>query len=91
MINIRIYRYLKRSTKKDNIQNYIEKCALGDWFVLYQLSKNFHRTFFVDFVTELSFLDEDTEEEKDIDDAVSLLIRPSYSAQVSEDSPDASK
>merc|ERR1712203_61483 len=30
------------------------QCKLGDWFVLYQLSKNLNRPFFMDFLTNLS-------------------------------------
>ncbi len=34
----------------DKVHNYICKCSRGDWFVLYQLSKNLNRPFFMDFL-----------------------------------------
>lgn len=36
------------------IEKFIRSCKLGDWFVLYQLSKNLNRPFFMDFLTHLS-------------------------------------
>ena len=47
-------RYFKRSHKIVKIENYLNNCSLGDWFVLYQLSKNLNRPFFMDFLTTLS-------------------------------------
>ena len=47
-------RYFKRSHKITKIENYLNNCKLGDWFVLYQLSKNLNRPFFMDFLTTLS-------------------------------------
>ena len=38
----------------DKIKAYIDDCKLGDWFVLYQMSKNLNRPFFMDFLTMLS-------------------------------------
>ena len=38
----------------DKVRNYIYKCSRGDWFVLYQLSKNLNRPFFMDFLVTLS-------------------------------------
>ena len=53
-------RYFRRSHKIIKIENYLNNCSLGDWFVLYQLSKNLNRPFFMDFLTKLS-LDYDKE------------------------------
>merc|ERR1712110_1232492 len=36
------------------IESYLVQCSLGDWFVLYQLSKNLNRPFFFDFLVHLS-------------------------------------
>ena len=42
------------------IRSYIEECSRGDWFVLYQLSKNLNRPFFMDFLITLAkILDQD--------------------------------
>ena len=38
----------------DKIKNYLTKCSKGDWFILYQLSKNLNRVFFMDFLTTLA-------------------------------------
>merc|ERR1719153_1524250 len=46
-------RYVKKCTKRDLIQAYIKSIPRGDWFVLYQLSKNLYRPFFMDFLTTL--------------------------------------
>ena len=54
MIHMRMNRYFKRSTKMDKIRAFIDECKLGDWFVLYQMSKNLNRPFFMDFLTQLS-------------------------------------
>ena len=47
-------RYFKRDEKSHNIRTYVYKCSRGDWFVLYQLSKNLNRPFFMDFLKELT-------------------------------------
>ena len=39
-------RYFRRSHKIIKIENYLNNCSLGDWFVLYQLSKNSNSYFF---------------------------------------------
>ena len=54
MLKMRMQRYFKRSASTDKIKNYICKCSRGDWFVLYQLSKNLNRVFFMDFLVTLS-------------------------------------
>jgi len=54
LLNMRMNRYFKRSSKVEKIEYYVSKCKLGDWFVLYQLSKNLNRPFFMDFLTHLS-------------------------------------
>ena len=38
----------------EKIRAFIVECKLGDWFVLYQMSKNLNRPFFMDFLTCLS-------------------------------------
>ena len=54
LINMRMYRHFKRSAKSDKIEMYIKQhCTLGDWFVLYQLSKNLNKPFFMEFLSRL--------------------------------------
>jgi len=68
LINLRMNRYFKKSTKLTKIESFITQATLGDWFVLYQLSKNLNRPFFMDFLTHLSvkyddeYLDSDDDE-----------------------------
>jgi hypothetical protein len=37
---------------------YLDGCTIGDWFVLYQMSKNLNRRFFYDFLLTLAHVDE---------------------------------
>jgi len=84
-------RYFKKSSKVAKIETFVCKCKLGDWFVLYQLSKNLNRPFFMDFLTQLSIryteksavLDEEDPEDSG-DNLVSMLLKPSYTTQESE-------
>merc|ERR1719400_488476 len=91
LINMRMNRYFKKSSKVAKIETFVCKCKLGDWFVLYQLSKNLNRPFFMDFLTQLSIRyteksavldDEDPEDAGD--NLVSMLLKPSYTTQESE-------
>jgi len=54
MLNLRMHRYFKRSENVKKVRTYIELCSRGDWFVLYQLSKNLNRPFFMDFLVTLA-------------------------------------
>ena len=54
LLKIRMNRYFKRNANMDKVRTYIEKCSRGDWFVLYQLSKNLNRPFFMEFLVTLS-------------------------------------
>merc|ERR1712113_631581 len=76
-------RYELLNMRMTKIETFIRQCKLGDWFVLYQLSKNLNRPFYVDFLTHLSIRytetggkldDEDPEETENH----SQLLRPSY-------------
>jgi len=90
LINMRMNRYFKRSTKAEMIENFVSTCKIGDWFVLYQLSKNLNRPFFMDFLTDLSVkhatkpLRVDEEEPDSGDNLMSMLLKPSYTTQDSE-------
>ncbi len=48
------HRYFKRSKNLDDLKEYLMKVKIGDWFVLYQMSKNLNRKFFYDFLIKLS-------------------------------------
>ena len=85
LINMRMNRYFKRSVKIVKIENYICNCTLGDWFILYQLSKNLNRPFFMDFLTTLSVRyahghlcdEEEAEEEGALLSQMNTYLRPS--------------
>ena len=53
----------------DNVKDFIRGSAIGDWFVLYQMSKNLNRSFFMDFLGQVSlrFVDEVVESDEDND------------------------
>jgi len=83
LIHARMNRYFRRSNKTKKIEEYLRTCKLGDWFVLYQLSKNLNRSFFMDFLSELSV----RYDEKEIidptdtgDTLVTMLLKPSYTS-----------
>ncbi len=54
MLNLRMHRYFKRNENMVKIKSYVMTCSRGDWFVLYQLSKNLNRPFFMDFLVTLA-------------------------------------
>ena len=54
LLKIRMNRYFKRNANMDKVRNYICQCSRGDWFVLYQLSKNLNRPFFMEFLVTLA-------------------------------------
>ena len=84
LLNLRMNRYFRRSTKMEKIRAFIVECKLGDWFVLYQMSKNLNRPFFMDFLTCLSVrysirgydddTDSDTGQIKHTQKGVKLLV-----------------
>jgi len=91
LLNMRLSRFFKKSTKREKIEKYIKECKLGDWFVLYQLSKNLNRPFFMDLLTQLSvrFTDETRKEDEEDpldsgDDLLSMLLKPSFTTQDSD-------
>jgi len=91
VFNLRVNRYVKRCTKKELIQAYIRSIPRGDWFVLYQLSKNLYRPFFMDFLTTLSVMHDETKDNPELggdddtgDNLLSMVMRPAYTMQESE-------
>ena len=53
-MKVKIHRYFETNASTVHIQHYILNCSIGDWFVLYQMSRNLNRKFFADFITVLS-------------------------------------
>ena len=56
MLSICIFssRYFSKSKNRELIKEYIKSITIGDWFVLYQMSKNLNRRFFYDFLIQLA-------------------------------------
>ena len=71
IIKIHTHRYFHPHGHTRHVEHYIKKCSFGDWFVLYQMSRNMNRRFFAEFLTLLSrrvnpdpeIIDEEEEEE----------------------------
>jgi len=82
---MRLNRYFKKSGKIVKIEKFIRSCKLGDWFVLYQLSKNLNRPFFMDFLTHLSVHfangivcdEEDPDDDSPLMEQMKGLVKPS--------------
>lgn len=51
LISMKLGHFIKANTHKKHVMHYINSCSLGDWFVLYQLSKNVNNRFFGEFLT----------------------------------------
>lgn len=54
MFRIRMHRYFRRNENARTIEAYMRACSVGDWFVLYQMSKSCNSTFFMDFLVTLA-------------------------------------
>jgi len=54
LMKMRLKQHLKNNAHTKHIQYYILHCSIGDWFVLYQMSKNLNKRFFAEFITILA-------------------------------------
>ncbi len=54
LIKINVYKYFKKNAHMKHIQHYVHHCSIGDWFVLYQMSKNLNGRFFAEFLALLA-------------------------------------
>merc|ERR1711974_332864 len=90
LLTMRLYQNFKKSTKAEPIKAFVKAAKLGDWFVLYQMSKNLNRSFFMDFLGQVSlrFVNEVEESDEDNDagdNLMSMLLKPCYTAQESKE------
>ena len=75
----------------DKIRNYVCKCSKGDWFVLYQLSKNLNRPFFMEFLITLSrTVDPETPTKEEMgedegDGIVDMMLQPALTTYESKE------
>ena len=49
-----MHRYFKKNENIVKVKKYLAECSVGDWFVLYQMSKNMNKRLFFDFLTSLA-------------------------------------
>ena len=54
LIKMKMDRYFKNNAHMLHIRHYVRNCSLGDWFVLYQMSKNLNKRFFAEFLALLA-------------------------------------
>jgi len=54
LMKMMMHRYLSNNKHTKHIHHYIVNCSIGDWFVLYQMSKNTNKRFFAEFLALLS-------------------------------------
>merc|ERR1712223_1650941 len=92
LLKIRMNRYFKRNANMDKVRNYICQCSRGDWFVLYQLSKNLNRPFFMEFLVTLAGTLDPQSPAKDADEGdgiMDMMLKPALTTYESEDCPKA--
>ena len=41
--SLRIRSYLDSKRKVRHVERYIQRCSIGDWFVIFQMSRNMNR------------------------------------------------
>ena len=65
LLKIRMYRYFKKNKTMNKVRNFICQCSQGDWFVLYQLSKNLNKPYLMDLLVSLvEIVDQNSSSEK---------------------------
>jgi len=92
LLKIRMNRYFKRNANMDKVRTYICQCSRGDWFVLYQLSKNLNRPFFMEFLIELARTLDPKSPHKDVDEPdgiMDMMLQPALQTYESTDCPKA--
>ena len=47
-------RYFKKNAHLDRIKYYLLNCSIGNWYILYQISKNINPRLFAEFITVLA-------------------------------------
>ena len=50
LMKVKMDRYFRNNAHIKHIQHYIVNCSIGDWFVLYQMSKNLNKRYFAEFL-----------------------------------------
>ena len=47
-------KYFENNAHIKRIKHYLTNCSIGDWYVLYQMSKNLNQRFFAEYLTVLA-------------------------------------
>ena len=54
LMKFKMQRYFKNNAHVKHIRHYLLNCSIGDWYVLYQMSKNINQRFFAELLTVLA-------------------------------------
>jgi len=54
LVKLRMSQFFERNSHIKHIQHYIHFCSIGDWFILYQMSKNMNKRFLAEFLALLA-------------------------------------
>ncbi len=54
LLKMKMSRYFKKNAHLKHIIHYVHNCSIGDWFVIYQMSKNLNKRFFAEFLALLA-------------------------------------
>lgn len=54
LMKLKMQRYFKNNAHIKHIKHYLIHCSIGDWYVLYQMSKNLNKRFFAEYLTVLA-------------------------------------
>ncbi|XP_040576862.1 innexin inx2-like [Lepeophtheirus salmonis] len=85
VFKMRLNRYFKNNKNSEKIEDFISKCPIGDWFILYQLSKNINRKFFMDFLQSVvRKVDPEQMRDDTGDNIMEMMLKPSYKSQDSD-------
>jgi len=76
LLRLQMHRYFSNNKHLTGIRHYILTCSIGDWFVLYQMSKNLNKRFFAEFLALLSLTvnpDPELDQDPEIDITAKIL------------------
>jgi len=54
LMKFKMQKYFKNNAHIKRIKHYLTNCSIGDWYVLYQMSKNLNQRFFAEYLTVLA-------------------------------------
>jgi len=54
LMKFKMQKYFKNNAHIKCIKHYLTNCSIGDWYVLYQMSKNLNQRFFAEYLTVLA-------------------------------------